>query len=127
MFQVRSLSAAAATADRRSAPRVAYRLDVIARGDLVGCLLDLSASGARVRFKQAPEVSSIQELHIAFPRWLELGDGLDACGRFVWVRMTASGATEAGFAFDELSRKESSLLDVLIQRLSEAMTEDLAE
>lgn len=78
----------------------------------------------RVRFKSEIEVSSVRSLSVVFPRWLELGGGLDLSGRFVWVRNTSSGATEAGFAFDGLSRKDDGVLSVLIQRLAEALAED---
>ena len=117
-----------ATGERRVATRqaVVYRLDLELADGSVGCLMDLSATGMRVRFKQALDVGSTQELHLDFPRWLELGGGLDVRGRFVWMRSTEQGGTEAGFAFDGLSRKESSLLEVLLQRLGEALAEDQA-
>ena len=115
-------------ADRRATPRqlVAYRLDVVTADGAAGCLLDVSTTGVRVRFKHALDVSATQGLRVDFPRWLELGAGLDLSGRFVWLRGTADGGTEAGFAFDGLSRKESSVLEVLIQRLTEAVAEDSA-
>jgi hypothetical protein len=118
-----------AVSERRAAPRqrVAYRLDALVKDGTVGCLLDVSTSGLRARFKHALDVGAIQSLRIEFPRWLELGAGLDVHGRFVWVRTTPSGATEAGFAFDELSRKVESVLEVLVQRLSEALAEDEPE
>jgi hypothetical protein len=115
-----------ATTERRAAPRqaVVYRLDVVAPGGSAGCLLDVSATGMRVRFKSELDLGATQRLRLEFPRWLELGSGLDVAGRFVWVRSTSRGATEAGFAFDGLSRKDESVLLVLIQRLSEALLED---
>jgi hypothetical protein len=114
------------TADRRIAARqqVAYRLDVVTMSGNAGCLLDISSSGMRVRFKSELDVSSTLSLSVVFPRWLELGEGIDLSGRFVWVRNTSGGATEAGFAFDGLSRKEDGVLSVLVQRLSEALAED---
>mgnify|MGYP001492486314 CR=1 FL=1 len=108
----------------RARQRVLYRLDVVAGDGSNGCLLDVSAAGLRVRFKQALDVGAIQSLRIEFPLWLELGSGLEVHGRFVWVRTTQAGATEAGFAFDELPRKVASVLEVLVQRLSEALVED---
>lgn len=115
--------------DRRAAPRqqVAYRLDVIVPDGVAGCLLDVSLTGIRVRFKHELDLGATQSLRIDFPQWLELGNGLDVRGRFVWVRRTETGATEAGFSFDGLSRKEESVLQVLVQRLSEALSEDRAE
>jgi hypothetical protein len=115
-----------ATAERRAAPRqtVAYRLDVIASDGCAGFLLDLSTTGLRARFKHGADVGAIHSLRIEFPRWLELGTGLDVGGRFVWLRAGEGGATEAGFAFDGLSRKSESVLAVLIQRLCEARLED---
>lgn len=122
-------SKGSATADRRIAPRqqVAYRLDVVSPDGNAGCLLDISSTGMRVRFKAGLDVGSTQRLCVVFPRWLELGAGIDLTGRFVWMRNTSSGATEAGFAFDGLSRKEDGVLAVLVQRLSEALAEDRAE
>ncbi len=118
-----------ATAERRSAPRqmVTYRLDVIATDGCAGFLLDVSATGLRARFKQGLDVGATLALRLEFPRWLELGKGLDLSGRFVWVRPGENGATEAGFAFDELSRKSDTVLAVLIQRLSDARLEDEAD
>jgi len=118
-----------AVGERRAVPRqrVTYRLDVTtAQGDN-GCLLDLSTTGLRVRFKKELDVAAIHAIRIDFPRWLELGAGLDVSGRFVWVRAGSAGAVEAGFAFDELSRKVESVLEVLVQRLSDALVEDRAD
>jgi len=116
----------AVTAERRATPRqvVTYRLDVLAPDGGVGFLLDVSATGLRARFKNGIDVGAIHSLHIEFPRWLELGKGLDLSGRFVWVRAAEGGATEAGFSFDGLSRKSESVLEVLIERLCEARLED---
>lgn len=124
MFQVRQLGGG----ERRTAPRqtVTYRLDVIAEDGRNGCLLDLSQAGMRVRFAQGFDVSGEQTLRIEFPRWLELGRGLDVRGRFAWIRTAERGATEGGFAFTELSRKDQNLLAQLLEQLVEAMTEDLA-
>jgi hypothetical protein len=129
MTRAMSAGKAQAVGDRRVAPRqeVAYRLDVIARGGGSGFLLDVSTTGMRVRFKPGVDVGSVQALRVEFPRWLELGAGLDVSGRIVWVRSPAGGGQEAGFAFDGLSRKEQSVLEVLIQRLSDAIREDGAE
>lgn len=112
--------------ERRSAPRqaVTYRLDVLAPSGNAGCILDLSLSGMRVRFRGEIDVAGTQRLNLAFPRWLELGAGIELAGRFVWMRTTKDDSTEAGFAFDELSRKEAGLIQVLIQRLAEALAED---
>ena len=112
--------------ERRGATRqaVTYRLDVLAPEGGVGCVLDLSLTGLRVRFRGAIDVAATQRLKVVFPRWLELGDGLDLGGRFVWMSTTREGCTEAGFAFDELSRRDSGVVQVLIQRLAEALAED---
>lgn len=118
-----------AVSERRAATRqrVAYRLDVLAGDGHSGCLLDISSSGLRVRFKPGVDVGLIERVCIEFPRWLELGASLEVGGRFVWVRKTASGAPEAGFAFGPLSRKVQGVLEVLVQRLSEALSEDQAD
>ena len=112
--------------DRRSAPRqmVAYRLDVLPPEGPAAFLLDVSTAGMRVRFKGSTDLGRIERLTVALPRWLELGERLEMRGRFVWVRNLAGGSQEAGFAFDGLSRKESNLLEVLIQRLAGAVAED---
>jgi hypothetical protein len=112
-------------AERRAAARysVAYRLDVSVPDGNAGCLLDISTTGMRVRFRHAFDLATTTRLRIEFPRWLELGSHLEVGGRFVWLRSGPSG-TEAGFAFDGLSRKELSVLQVLIQRLTEAQLED---
>jgi hypothetical protein len=114
--------------ERRSAIRhsVVYRLDVLAPGGCAGCLLDLSITGMRVRFRDPLDLAAVQKLTVEFPRWLELGAGLELSGRFVWVRSTSEHVTEAGFAFDGLSRKEENVLRLLIQRLTEALSEDRA-
>jgi hypothetical protein len=115
-----------ATSERRAAARqrVAYRLDVLAGDGSAGCLLDVSATGLRVRFKPDVDVGAIQSVRIEFPRWLELGAGLEVRGRFVWVRATERGGTEAGFAFEELPRKVAGVVEVLVQRLADALVED---
>jgi hypothetical protein len=114
-----------ATADRRAAPRqvVTYRLDVIAEDGSAGFLLDVSTTGLRARFRHGLDVAATRVLRIELPRWLELGKSLEVSGRFVWVR-AGDGPTEAGFAFDGLSHRSESVLEVLIQRLSEARSED---
>lgn len=124
MFQVRPLGGG----ERRTVQRqtVTYRLDVISQDGRNGCLLDLSQSGMRVRFPRGFDVSGEQTLRIEFPRWLELGKGLDVRGRFAWIRTAERGATEGGFAFAELPRKDLNLLGQLLERLVEAMSEDLA-
>ena len=114
--------------DRRSTPRhtVAYRLDVAAPDGTSGCLLDISGTGMRLRFRGGLDVAGTERMRVDFPRWLELGSGLDVRGRFVWVRADPRGVTEAGFAFDGLGKKELSVVTVLIQRLAEAAAEDQA-
>lgn len=113
--------------DRRIAPRqtVAYRLDVLTKGGEVGCLLDVSLSGMRVRFKGEADLEGVHALTLEFPRWLELGEGVTLGGRFAWMSRRAKGLAEYGFAFDGLGRKEQDVLAVLIQRLAEAQAEDL--
>lgn len=113
--------------DRRSAHRqtVAYRLDVLTNEGEVGCLLDLSLTGMRMRFKGEPDLVGVAALTLEFPRWLELGEGVTLGGRFAWMSRRDKGVVEYGFAFDGLGRKEQDVLAVLIQRLAEAQAEDL--
>ena len=115
-------------AERRSAPRqqVAYRLDVLTREGVPGFLMDVSSTGMRVRFKKGLDIGKTEVLRVEFPRWLELGQGLDLSGRFVWVRAGTGEATEAGFAFAGLSRKDHRQLASLIQGLAAALREDQA-
>lgn len=117
----------ASTSDRRVAQRqsVAYRLDVVTDEGEVGCLLDLSLTGMRVRFKGALDAGKTTRLTVEFPRWLELGEGVTLSGRFAWMKSREAGVQELGFAFDGVGRKEQGVLAVLIQRLSEAQAEDL--
>ena len=123
------LSRSPAQPERRAVPRqdVSYRMDVIASDGCAGYLLDVSPTGLRARFKHGLDVGATRSLRIEFPRWLELGKSLDVPGRFVWVRAAEAGTTEVGFAFDGLTRKSESVLEVLIQRLSEARIEDEAD
>jgi len=113
--------------ERRVAPRqqATYRLDVLFPDRSAGFLLDVSSSGLRLRFKQGLDVEGTRSLQIVFPRWLELGEGLEVSGRFVWIRASQSGGAEAGFAFDGLTRKDENVLSVLIQRLAAALEEDV--
>lgn len=113
-------------AERRDAPRqeVAYRLDVVAPDGRHGCLLDISGGGMRVRFTAEQDLSACEKLVVELPRWLALERELRVRGRFVWLRRTESGATEAGFAFADLSRKDQALLDELLRGLARAVAED---
>ena len=112
--------------DRRNAPRqsVVYRLDVLSEDGEVGCLLDISLTGMRVRFKSEVDIGHASVLTLEFPRWLELGEGLTLTGRFAWIKPRGEDVRDLGFAFDGLGRKEAGVLAVLIQRLSEAKDED---
>lgn len=115
------------TTERRRAERrrVAYRMDVTdeERG-MVGCLLDLSTSGMRVLCGPGLDIVKTESLRIEFPRWLQLGEGIDVKGRFVWCKACSDGyGTEAGFAFDAMSRRETALLGALITKIA-ATSED---
>jgi hypothetical protein len=108
--------------ERRVAPRqtVTYRMDVSAADGTLGYLLDVSMNGMRVFFRDVKNLAEIAEIHIDFPRWLELGNGLDVRGRFAWVRPSGAGA-EGGFAFDGLSKSERTLLGELVEKLADAV------
>ncbi len=116
--------------EKRQTPRrrVAYRMDVSDRSrGMVGCLLDLSSSGMRVLCSPGMDIVHADRLRIEFPRWLELGAGLEVKGRFVWCKACADGyGTEAGFAFDTFSKKERALLEVLIAKIADANQDDEA-
>jgi hypothetical protein len=122
-------SKSSAISERRAArrQRVAYRLDVMAGDGSIGCILDVSASGLRARFKPTIDVGTVETLRIEFPKWLELGASVEVTGRFVWVRMTSDGATEGGFAFAGLSRKVEGIVELLVTRLAEALFEDRSQ
>ena len=123
------MSSEKTTVERRSAPRkrVAYRMDVTDdERAMVGCLLDLSTGGMRVLCSGNMDILNVQSLRIEFPRWLDLGDGLPVKGRFVWCKSCSDGyGTEAGFAFDSMSKKDKALLEMLVNKLAEA-TQDHA-
>ena len=125
MFSPRSEHGAAT--DRRVNPRqtVTYRMDVLASDGTVGYLIDISLSGMRVFFKHGLDVAGVSTIRIEFPRWLELGSGFEASGRFVWVRPSAKGS-EGGFAFSGLSKVERVLLGRMIEQLNEAVSADEA-
>jgi len=120
------MSSPSSERDRRGAARqmVTYRLDVLTPSGSAGCVLDLSLTGLRVRFRDELDLAGTQRLKVVFPRWLELGPGVDLAGRFVWMRAAQAGTTEAGFAFEGLPRKELGVIQLLIQRLAEALAED---
>ena len=112
--------------DRRqeARERTYYRLDVLGKGGhLVGCMVDLSQGGMRVRRIAEEDFAQLENLTIELPRWLDLGRELQVKGRFVWYRETPDGM-EGGFAFDGLSRKTESRLTQLIERIDQAARED---
>ncbi|MCZ6599110.1 MAG: PilZ domain-containing protein [Planctomycetota bacterium] len=114
------------TRDRRAAPRtkVTYRMDVIEpEGDLLGCILDLSAAGMRMKCFGNVDLQSTDRLKIRFPMWVGLGPGIEVQGRFVWSKTVPSGY-EGGFAFHRRSRKQTALLEELIATLARAAEED---
>jgi hypothetical protein len=119
-----------AMAERRQTRRrrVAYRMDVTdQQRSMVGCLLDLSAGGMRVLCGPGVDIVGSEKLRIEFPRWLDLGDGLPVKGRFVWTKACGDGyGTEAGFAFDAMSKREALLLEALIEKLAAAIQNDAA-
>jgi hypothetical protein len=91
---------------------------------MVGCLLDLSAGGMRVLCGPGLDIINSENLRIEFPRWLDLGDGLAVRGRFVWCKACSDGTgTEAGFAFDALSKKDTAFLEMLIEKIADATQE----
>jgi hypothetical protein len=115
------------TAERRQSRRrrVAYRMDVTDQErSMVGCLLDLSTGGMRVLCGAGLDIVNSEKLRIEFPRWLDLGDGLVVSGRFVWCKACSDGTgTEAGFAFEALSRKDTAFLTVVIEKIADATQE----
>jgi hypothetical protein len=112
--------------ERRFAPRrqVVYRLDVVAPDGRHGCLLDLSDGGMRVRFAAGQDLSDCEKLTIELPRWLGLGRELRVRGRFAWIRTSGAGATESGFAFGSLARRDERLLGEVLEALARAVAED---
>lgn len=108
--------------DRRSAQRtqVAYRLDTLDdHGNFIGCILDLSTLGVRVLLLEPVDADRVKGLHLDFPRWLGLGDGLQLKGRFVWCKgAKGEGETEAGFSFDAIGPTQLRVLEQLIEKLS---------
>ena len=105
--------------------RVSYRMDVMdAEGALAGCVLDISQGGMRLACAPDLDVGHASSLWIAFPRWMNLGDGMSLSGRFVWCRPDGPHGTEAGFSFDAPSKKQRAVLASLIDLIEKANAED---
>ena len=108
--------------DRRSTERtvVSYRLDAWDERDgFLGCILDISAYGVRVLMLEDAQVENVKAVRLDLPRWLDMGSSLELKGRFVWCRTKReSGATEAGFSFDPVSRAQQRKLKELVKKLS---------
>jgi len=102
-----------------------YRLDVSdASGRDIGFLLDLSDGGLKMRCRSDVDLAAIEELRLAFPKWLGLGESMDVSGRVAWRKPYDPSHVEAGFAFDGLSPRAEKKLERLIARLAEAAIED---
>ncbi len=114
--------------ERRSTPRsqVRYRMDVTCGpGKLLGCIVDLSLGGMRVRCTPGADLAAVNRVRIEFPRWVGLGEGLSLRGRFAWRKPAdQNGWFEAGFAVQEPSKQERSTIESLIGRLEQAARED---
>ena len=113
--------------DRRAIARqrVHYRMDVCENSEaLFGCLLDVSTTGMRVLCSEDVDVLNVSKLRIRLPLWLELGPEIRVEGRFVWCKAMARQRVEAGFSFGALKERERTVLEHLIQRLSQAADED---
>ncbi len=115
-------------ADRRLAPRtsVRCRLDVtLEDGRLLGCMVDLSAGGMRLRCAPGADVAAVNRIRIEFPRWLGLGERLVLSGRFAWRKPAdLNGWFETGFALMEPSTPGRAVIDALLARLEQAARED---
>ena len=113
--------------ERRINPRrrVVYRMDVTGKdGELLGCLIDISLGGMRVRWLASVDVADVTKLRIDFPQWLGMGAGLSVKGRFVWCKPVEGGRAEAGFAFVEPGKKRLAMLESLIDKIATAAEED---
>ena len=114
--------------DRRLDPRtsVRCRLDVThPDGRFLGCMVDLSLGGMRLRCAAGTDIGSVERLRIEFQRWLGLGERLALSGRFVWRKPAdMNGWFDAGFALGDLSKAELTTLEALVTRLEQAAHED---
>ena len=114
--------------DRRLAPRtsVRCRLDVThPDGRFLGCLIDVSTGGMRLRCAKGTDIGAVDELRIEFQRWLGLGERLALSGRFAWRKPEDwNGWFEAGFALGDLSKSQRAALEALVERLEQAAHED---
>ncbi len=94
-------------------------------GKLLGCIVDLSLGGMRLRCAPGADLTVVSRVRIEFPRWVGLGEGLALRGRFAWRKPAdPNGWFEAGFAVQELSKAERSTIEALIGRLEQAARED---
>ncbi len=92
-----------------------YRLiGELARGWSAANTLNLSAGGMRFRCEESMEVGVLLELQITLP---SEGEPLVVRGRIIWCHMPASGVTEAGVEFLELSPDQQAQIDNLVQFL----------
>jgi hypothetical protein len=112
--------------ERRADPRVrvCYRLDVFAGERWIGYLCNLSLSGLRVMCRTQVDLTTLDRLRIALPRWLEMGDELELRCRSAWWRPARDDGIEAGFAVESPTRRVRNRLQMLLARLVEASTED---
>lgn len=114
--------------DRRLAPRttVRCRLDVThLNGRFLGCLVDMSTGGMRVRCAPGADLEAVEHLRIELQRWIGLGEHLTLAGHFAWCKPAdLNGWFEAGFALVGLSRDERERVEALVKRLEQAARED---
>ena len=118
--------------ERRRQPRVRalYRFPVSGlRGESAfgGFLVDLSATGARIRVCEGVEgLEKVSGVRIELPAWAGRGEGFQIPGRFVWFKpATGSARAEAGFAFDAALESDTHhKVGELIEAILSAAEED---
>ena len=76
--------------------------------------INISAVGARIRHAESLEVASLLELQIQLPGARK---PLVVRGCVIWSRMQASGVTESGVDFLEMSEEQQWQVDELVRFL----------
>ena len=76
--------------------------------------VNIGAAGARIRGAESMEVASLLELQVQLPGARK---PLVVQGRVIWSRMQASGVTESGVEFLEITAEQQWQIDELVRFL----------
>ena len=109
------------TRERRGFSRIPHTFDAQYRvsGDLTSfwhpmTVLNVSAGGLRFRSEESLESGTVLEVRFQLP-----GDSqaLLLVGRVVWNQLEASGVTESGIEFSDVTMDQQMKIDALVQFL----------